>query len=76
MMNLGLPAINWRYLPDIRSFSPYRINELHQSYGFTRKHSNITITKEISCQINDMTLTLNNEILLSVSNSSVSDRNN
>jgi len=55
-------------------------NELHQSYGFTRKHSinqlcNITITKEISCKINDMTLTLNNDFLLSVSNSSVSDRN-
>jgi hypothetical protein len=33
-------------------------------------NDNITTTKEIFCQINDMTLTSNNDILLSVSNSS------
>ena len=33
-------------------------------------NDNITTTKEIFCQINNMTLTSNNDILLSVSNSS------
>jgi hypothetical protein len=33
-------------------------------------NDNITTTKEMFCQINDMTLTSNNDILLSVSNSS------
>jgi hypothetical protein len=33
-------------------------------------NDNITTTKQISCDINDMTLTSNNDILLSVDNSS------
>jgi hypothetical protein len=33
-------------------------------------NDNITTTKQISCVINDMTLTSNNDILLSVDNSS------
>ena len=39
-MNLGLPTSNWQCLPDMRSFSPYHVNEFYQSSGFTRKRRN------------------------------------
>ena len=49
MMNFGLPTLNWQCSPDMRSFSPYHVNEFYQSSGFTRKRRNNMDVKCYRC---------------------------
>ena len=49
MMNLGLPTSNWQCSPDLRSFSPYHVNEFCHSSGFTRKRRNNIDVKCYRC---------------------------
>ena len=49
MMSFGFPTWHWQCSPDIRSFSPYDVNEFYQSSGFTRKRKNNIDVKYNRC---------------------------